>query len=71
MRTLRFEINCGEATCAVERGKFCSHFVSTGIGTKPFCLLFQTPLTDHEGWRMRCDECLRAEEINEWKGEQT
>jgi len=39
-RTLKIKIECGETTCASEKGQFCAHCLSQRFGTEHFCNLF-------------------------------
>ena len=63
-RTLQIEIDCGEKTCASEKGKFCQsiHHGPCGVA---LCDLFGGRLDntkdDYSGWTLRCDACLAAE----------
>lgn len=68
MKTLKFDISCGEKTCAHEKGKFCRFFGSRRFGTIPCCVLFPTEdnsftelETGDDGWVLRCNDCLETE----------
>jgi hypothetical protein len=60
------EIQCGESTCAKERGKFCKFFGARDFGTVPVCSLFPsenhtfTDLEVSNGWVQRCKSCLES-----------
>jgi hypothetical protein len=60
---VRFELKCGENTCASEPGMFCQFLGAIHFGTKPVCLLFPsddnsyTALHEQDGWVQRCTTC--------------
>lgn len=54
-------IACGEKTCAIEPGEFCSEFGTKNFGTRPWCLHFNQELYDIDGWVQRCAQCVVAE----------
>jgi len=66
-QTIKFEIECGEKTCASEPGKFCRFFQVSRFGTIPSCKLFSEqgargnwePLEEKDGWLQRHPECIR------------
>lgn len=63
---IKFEIDCGETTCAIVPGKFCKFVGAARFGTIPVCRLFSssndsyTELIDKDGWLQRCDSCLKG-----------
>lgn len=63
---LNFKIQCGEKTCAYEKGKFCKYLGTKKLGIIYVCLLFPddkgsfTVLEDINGWLQRCPDCLKA-----------
>lgn len=67
-RKIVLEIECGELTCAKEKGEFCRFAGATHLGTVPACMLFpdfkanisHTELETVDGWTQRCDACLEA-----------
>ena len=70
MKSILFDINCGEKTCASEPGKFCKWVRTRKFGAIYFCHLWhaedihgkQQSLEEKDGWLMRRPECLNAEE---------
>lgn len=61
---LEFEIECGEKTCAVEKGKFC-RFFRAHFGGKESCYLFGR-VFDENGWIQRHPMCLEiGKEVRE------
>lgn len=62
---LRFEIECGKATCASAPGVFCRHFRGHLAGREQ-CLFFGRLYEDENGWIQRHPLCLvMAEPIHE------
>ncbi|GAG79004.1 unnamed protein product, partial [marine sediment metagenome] len=68
--TIKFEIECGEKTCAVEPGKFCEYTRVPANGNA-YCAMLSSPgkfdrklLQESEprGWLMRHKECLKRTE---------
>ncbi len=64
-KTIVLKIDCGETTCAKEKGKFCQFVGVRRFGTISVCLLFPsesnsfTDLSENEhGWIARCEACL-------------
>lgn len=55
---LVFEIECGEKTCASQKGNFCRFF--RGLNS---CYLFGS-LFDKNGWVQRHEDCLRMAKID-------
>ena len=62
-----FTVDIGEKTCAkpAEGGcppVLCPFVATSHYGTRFHCGLFLSSreLTDHDGWLMRSDECLRS-----------
>lgn len=55
-----FEINCGDKTCAHEKGKFCQFLGTKSFGTKFICTLFDNEVLfdGEDGWLQRCPKCL-------------
>ena len=76
MPTLRFDINCGEKTCASKPGEFCRFALAQRFGTEVVCQIFSEPdgrglLTplgnsrdDGLGWTLRHPECIKNSEKN-------
>lgn len=74
LKRLRLDVDCGEKTCAKAPGEFCRFFGSRKFGSVPVCMLFPnpfpghkdphsaTPLREVDGWTLRCQACLDAEE---------
>ena len=61
MTVLHLPIECGETTCARERGKFCRFVTpSVNIGNS-VCSLFGGRLQEPDGWLLRLPECLEAQ----------
>jgi hypothetical protein len=56
--TLTFEIECGRATCAVSKGKFCKFFTYDMKG-QCSCYLFGRVFPDETGWTQRHEACLK------------
>ena len=61
---IKFEIDCGEKTCASEKGKFC-HFLRLSLNGKDSCLLFGPVFDDNTGWIQRHKDCLKMSVIGE------
>jgi hypothetical protein len=69
MKKLTIEIECGEKTCAIEKGKFCPYLCTTRMGTIPYCGIWYdqdrkgmpAPLESKNGWLQRRPECLASE----------
>jgi hypothetical protein len=51
-----FNIDCGETTCAVRPGYFCS-LLRTNMRGEGFCFLFGK-LWEKDGWLQRHKSCL-------------
>jgi len=68
-RHLSLPIECGEKTCASQKGKFCEFLYVERFGTTPFCKLFSeqlrikghVPLEEVDGWLQRHPRCLELE----------
>lgn len=58
--TLHFDINCGEKTCAIEKGRFC-RFFSYDFSNKCTCHLFGRLYDEENGWILRHEDCLAAQ----------
>ena len=41
MKTIKFELNCGEFTCAAKPGEWCQFLGAKKFGSIPTCLLFR------------------------------
>ena len=54
---IELTIECGEKTCAVEKGKFC-HLFKSHLGGKDWCFLFGR-VFDKDGWIQRHPDCLQ------------
>lgn len=61
-KTLKFDIECGDITCASEPGKFCRFFQCDVFG-KSSCFIFGQ-LSEKDGWVQKHQDCL-----NNTKGE--
>jgi hypothetical protein len=67
MKNLVISIECGEKTCAKEKGKFCCNVRTFRIGSFKYCGIWPgSDLEEKDGWLQRCPECLKAEK--EFKG---
>lgn len=64
MRTLKFNVDCGEATCSdVHNHKVCKYWTThPSDGVNGYCELFGKKLKKNdEGWSLRCAQCLKKE----------
>ena len=55
---LTITTECGEKTCAVEKGKFCRWMYANWQG-QARCGLYDEQLFDVDGWTQRGSTCLR------------
>jgi len=53
---LEFMIECGERSCAYEKGKFCRFFRGS-FGYVNYCYIFGR-LFDEDGWVQRHPDCI-------------
>ena len=60
---IEISIECGEKTCAYEKGKFC-HLFRGHLGGKDSCYLFGH-LYDKDGWVQRHANCLKMAVVSE------
>ena len=59
--TLKFEIECGDTACAVEKGKFCRYMFQEMSGATG-CYFFGTTY-ETDGWTQRHEKCLELAEV--------
>jgi hypothetical protein len=57
-KIIKFEIECGEKTCASKPGEFCKFLSGYFLD---MCILFDERLFENDdGWVARCKECLEC-----------
>jgi len=65
MRTLKFDISCGEKTCAESPGVLCQFITTRMDGSRPRCVLFDVEILvaweSTKGWLLRDAKCLAKE----------
>jgi hypothetical protein len=57
---ITFQIECGEKTCAVKKGKFCQYLNWTA-NNKNRCFFFGE-VYDKDGWVQRHPTCIKGAE---------